>query len=199
MIASPKIALHYSDVSSTDMSKAVSDSNKSFTLVYCEMVSVGGTARDMLAFSKKLEEVLLAEAMVIDVYLAEEFGLLVDNIYEELTIKAFNSSSHFLMERFSRLLASAAERKRNMETFIDIFLPKFICDHEFHPRNNGKNGHYVGSRIFFPIVLAISPIGSSPFPNSGASTLLFSALAGRHSSGERRSFIPDYALWQENR
>ncbi|KAF9316596.1 hypothetical protein BG003_001783 [Podila horticola] len=181
MIPSPKIALHYSDVSSTDMSKALSDPNRSFTLVYWEIVSVGGTARDILAFSKTKnwksehptmeewkgkeiatplsyfpvlkvkasngQEVVLAEALVIDVYLAEEFGLLGDNKYEELTIKAFNSSSHFLMERFFRLLASTTERKQNVETFIDIFLPKFIYDHEFHLRNNGNNGHYVGSKL----------------------------------------------------
>lgn len=53
MIPSPKIALHHLDVSSIDMSKALSDPNKSFTLVYWEIVSVGGTARDMLAFSTK--------------------------------------------------------------------------------------------------------------------------------------------------
>jgi hypothetical protein len=58
------------------------------------------------------QEVVLAEAMVIDVYLAEEFGLLGDTKYEELTIKAFNSSVHFLMDRFFRSLFSPAERKQ---------------------------------------------------------------------------------------
>ncbi|KAF8931288.1 hypothetical protein BGZ52_012922 [Haplosporangium bisporale] len=93
------------------------------------------------------QEIVLAEAMVIDVYLAEEFGLLGDNKYEELTIKAFNSSVHFLMERFFRSLSSTTERKQNIDTFIDYFLPKFIYDHEFHLRNNGSNGHYVGNKL----------------------------------------------------
>lgn len=101
--------------------------------------------------------------MVIDIYLAEEFGLLGDNKYEELTIKAFNSSSHFLMERFFRLLASTAERKQNIETFIDIFLPKFIYDHEFHLRNNGNNGHYVGSKVRFPLFYPSIPLAAHRF------------------------------------
>ncbi|KAG0332340.1 hypothetical protein BG004_001296 [Podila humilis] len=95
-------------------------------------------------------EVTMAEAMVIDDFLAEQFGLLGDNTFEKVVIKSFYSSIHFLRERTIRqLLASGpnGDRKKDLNDFIEGPLRKFLRDHAFHLENNGNNGHYVGDKI----------------------------------------------------
>ncbi|KAF9428712.1 Glutathione S-transferase S1 [Podila epigama] len=94
------------------------------------------------------KEVHLAEAMVIDCYLAEEFGLLGDNKYERLMIESFNSSIHFLMERCFRVFRQKeTTAQQGLDNFMSQALAKFVSDHEFHLRNNGNNGHYVGNKM----------------------------------------------------
>ncbi|KAG0341947.1 hypothetical protein BG000_007497 [Podila horticola] len=39
-----------------------------------------------------------------------------------------------------------SRRKVAIENFISKTLPQFITDHEFHLRENGSNGHYVGDK-----------------------------------------------------
>ncbi|KAF9428710.1 hypothetical protein BGZ94_001361 [Podila epigama] len=174
----PKINVH---ADASEKLQVLADPNKSFTLIYLTLASVGATARDLLAYGKanwKCEsidledwkktkfatplsylpvlnitsstgkEVHLAEAIVIDSYLAEEFGLLGDNKYEELMIKSFNSSIHFLIERSFRVLTQKETApQQGLDNFINYPLAKFIHDHEFHLRNNGSNGHYVGNKL----------------------------------------------------
>ncbi|KAG0356533.1 hypothetical protein BG005_004531 [Podila minutissima] len=158
----PKFPFHTS-VPSAEKTKVLADPNKTFTLVYWEIASVGSTAREMLAAycpkskwtheavvtSAAGEEVILSEAMIVDQYLAEELGLLGDNKYESWTILAFNSSIHYLMERSFIAFAKKdhAGRKTGRESFMAGALSKFIRDHEFHLRSNGNNGHYVGNRL----------------------------------------------------
>ncbi|KAF9428711.1 hypothetical protein BGZ94_001362 [Podila epigama] len=176
----PKINLH-GDAS--EKLQVLEDPNKSFTLIYWPLASVGATCRDLLAYGKanwKCEyaseeawknkefatplsflpvlkitsstgkEVHLAEAMVIDSYLAEEFGLLGDNKYEELIIKSFNSSIHFLIERTFRVLGQkGTTAQEGLDNFMNITIARFIHDHEYHLRNNGSNGHYVGNKVCY--------------------------------------------------
>ncbi|KAG0034050.1 hypothetical protein BGZ81_006391 [Podila clonocystis] len=158
----PKLPFHTS-VPSAEKTKVLADPNKTFTLVYWNIASVGSTAREMLAAycpkskwtheavvtSAAGEEVILSEAMIVDQYLAEELDLLGDNKYESWTILAFNSSIHYLMERSFVAFAKKDHvgRKTSRESFISGALRKFIHDHEFHLRSNGNNGHYVGNRL----------------------------------------------------
>lgn len=41
----------------------------------------------------------------------------------------------------------ADKRKGALERFMKSTLPKFIADHEFHLRDNGSNGHYIGNKV----------------------------------------------------
>ncbi|KAF9919270.1 Glutathione S-transferase S1 [Lobosporangium transversale] len=91
----------------------------------------------------------LSESMVIDVFLAERFGLLGENKWESLTIQSFYSSIHYLRERtFSEVADVPKEhRKRTRDTFLSYTLKRFLEDHEFHLKENGNNGHYVGDKL----------------------------------------------------
>ncbi|KAF9128357.1 hypothetical protein BGW39_005137 [Mortierella sp. 14UC] len=73
------------------------------------------------------KDVILAEAGVIEQYLAKQFGLMGDNEYEENLIKN--------------------ERKKAMETFRDGPFRAWVTLHEKHLRDNGSNGHYVGDKL----------------------------------------------------
>lgn len=46
-------------------------------------------------------EIRLSESIVIEHYLAKQFGLLGENEWEELQIKTFHSSSLYLRERLT--------------------------------------------------------------------------------------------------
>ncbi|KAF9933090.1 Glutathione S-transferase S1 [Linnemannia zychae] len=95
------------------------------------------------------EEVIVAESMVIEQYLAKKFDLFGDNEWEDLTIRALYSNIHFFLERsLTKMTWVAPERrKRGLEIFLQHFLPEFISDHEMHLRANGSNGYYVGNRL----------------------------------------------------
>ncbi|KAF9992779.1 hypothetical protein BGZ79_002679 [Entomortierella chlamydospora] len=87
--------------------------------------------------------------MVIDVFLAERYGLLGDNKWESITIQSFYSNIHFLRERtFSEVADVPADRRKGTrEAFLKYTLKKFLQDHEFHLQENGNNGHYVGNKL----------------------------------------------------
>ncbi|KAI1317837.1 Glutathione S-transferase S1 [Mortierella claussenii] len=95
------------------------------------------------------KELIISESMVIDVFLAERFGLLGENKWESLTIQSFYSNIHYLRERtFSEVTDVPKElRKRIRDEFLTITLKKFLEDHEFHLKENGDNGHYVGDKL----------------------------------------------------
>ncbi|ORZ28813.1 hypothetical protein BCR41DRAFT_344113 [Lobosporangium transversale] len=95
------------------------------------------------------KEVFIAESIIVDQYLAKKFGLLGDNEWEEFTIKGFYSNIHYLRERsFMNVTWTYPDkRKVAMEKFLSTTLPSFISDHEFHLRENGSNGHYVGNKL----------------------------------------------------
>ncbi|KAG0062727.1 Glutathione S-transferase S1 [Linnemannia elongata] len=99
--------------------------------------------------SPENEEVIVAESMVIEQYLAKKFNLLGNNEWETLTINALYSNIHFFLERaLTKMTWVIPERrKRGLEIFLKHFLPEFIADHEMHLRANGSNGFYVGDRL----------------------------------------------------
>ncbi|KAF9978318.1 hypothetical protein BGZ73_002909 [Actinomortierella ambigua] len=89
----------------------------------------------------------IAEALNIELYLAEKFDLLGDNAAEAVQIRGAYSNTRALMHRqedayFSRKVYQAAERQR----FIDTYLTQWIRTHEAVLVKNGSNGHYVGNR-----------------------------------------------------
>ncbi|KAF9424463.1 Glutathione S-transferase S1 [Entomortierella beljakovae] len=95
------------------------------------------------------KEMIISEAMVIDIYLAERFGLLGENKYESLVIQSIYSSIHFLRERTFSGVAWAKEeyRAEKRNNFLKGTLKTFLEDHDFHLRDNGSNGHYVGDKL----------------------------------------------------
>ncbi|KAF9995409.1 Glutathione S-transferase S1 [Entomortierella chlamydospora] len=94
------------------------------------------------------KEVFLAESVVIDHYLAKRFGLLGDNEWEEFTIKGLYNNIHYLRERSFMNVTWTYEDKRKvaLERFMNVTLPEFIANHQFHLKANGSNGHYVGNK-----------------------------------------------------
>ncbi|KAF9083626.1 Glutathione S-transferase S1 [Mortierella sp. AM989] len=95
------------------------------------------------------KELVMSESMVIDVFLAERFGLLGENKWESLTIQSFYSNIHFLRERTFSEVADVPKdrRKETRDIFLKYTLKKFLQDHEFHLLENGNNGHYVGDKL----------------------------------------------------
>ncbi|KAF9549900.1 Glutathione S-transferase S1 [Mortierella hygrophila] len=95
------------------------------------------------------KELVFAEAIIIDTFLAGRFGLLGDNEWESIAVKTFYTSIHYLRERcFSFVLVVPAElRKKARDDFLDGSLKKFCEDHEYHLKANGSNGHYVGNKL----------------------------------------------------
>ncbi|KAG0252758.1 Glutathione S-transferase S1 [Mortierella polycephala] len=95
------------------------------------------------------QELKLSESIVIEHYLAKEFGLLGDNAWEELQIKMFHSSSLYLRERlFMRVTWNYKDvMEKALDTFLTQTLPLWIETHSKHLKDNGSNGHYVGNKL----------------------------------------------------
>ncbi|KAF9124863.1 hypothetical protein BGW39_007845 [Mortierella sp. 14UC] len=94
-------------------------------------------------------ELRLAESIIIDHYLAKQFGLLGNNEWEELQIKMFHSSLHFIRERLTmRVTWNYKEvQEKAMDYFLKTSLPVWIETHTKHLKDNGSNGHYVGNKL----------------------------------------------------
>ncbi|KAG0035978.1 hypothetical protein BGZ82_004867 [Podila clonocystis] len=87
-----------------------------------------------------------AEAISIEVYLAEKFGLLGTNAFERSQILGFFSITRATMHRhedayFARKPHRAEERRK----FLDGTLELWIRTHEAVLKKNGGNGHYLGN------------------------------------------------------
>ncbi|KAK3844610.1 MAG: hypothetical protein J3R72DRAFT_438398 [Linnemannia gamsii] len=96
------------------------------------------------------KDVILAEAGVIEQYLAKQFELLGSNEYEENLIKSFHSSTASLYSLHATTVAFIPDRearKRAMEVFRDGPFRAWVTLHEKHLRDNGSNGHYVGDKL----------------------------------------------------
>jgi len=111
---------------------------------------------------------LLTESIAIDLFLAKRFHLLGDNEWEEAIIKGFYSNIHYLRERSLMTVTwtHPSRRKIALENFIGKTLPQFIADHEFHLRENGSNGHYVGDKVILVLLSVQVDLPPQITPNS---------------------------------
>lgn len=91
----------------------------------------------------------LAETVVIEHYLANKFGLLGSNEYEENIIKSLHSSSAAVQNAFAGTVTwNTPEGKAGaLGFFTTVTLPIWIAAHERHLIGNGNNGHYVGDKV----------------------------------------------------
>ncbi|KAG0227564.1 Glutathione S-transferase S1 [Actinomortierella wolfii] len=95
------------------------------------------------------KDIVISEAIVVDFYLAKKAGLLGNNEWEEQVIKSIYSSVHYLRERFFMRVTynDQASKKRNFSRFLEFILPHFIHTMEFHLKENGSNGFFMGDRL----------------------------------------------------
>ncbi|KAF9899575.1 hypothetical protein EC991_008612 [Linnemannia zychae] len=96
------------------------------------------------------EDVILAEAGVIEQYLAKQFGLMGDNEYKENLIKSFHSSAASVHTLHATTVAFIRERNKRlkaMDAFMDGPFQAWVNIHEKHLKDNGSNGHYVGDKL----------------------------------------------------
>ncbi|KAF9930910.1 Glutathione S-transferase S1 [Linnemannia zychae] len=94
-------------------------------------------------------ELNIAESIVIDTFLAERFGLLGDNLWESNLVRMFYCNIHYLRDGVFTEVFIDPESKRNEHYahFKNVILKKFLEDHEYHLKENGSNGHYVGKKL----------------------------------------------------
>ncbi|KAG0368803.1 hypothetical protein BC939DRAFT_330308 [Gamsiella multidivaricata] len=98
-------------------------------------------------------ELVLAENVAIDIFLAKQFGLHGSNAWEEALINAFysNSNTMFFQEIMNNFFWESSgkdeeEKAKYLETFLNDALTTWGRIHEAHLENNHGNGHYVGNR-----------------------------------------------------
>ncbi|KAG0224662.1 hypothetical protein BGW42_004959 [Actinomortierella wolfii] len=93
---------------------------------------------------------VLAEAIAIEHYLAEKYGLLapIDNPDPRLSAKiksvALNTYLELNFNIFDPVFQKNEEQQAKFRTEI---LPLWVANHERLLRNNGNNGHYFGDRL----------------------------------------------------
>ncbi|KAK5814258.1 hypothetical protein F5H01DRAFT_22357 [Linnemannia elongata] len=96
------------------------------------------------------KDVVLAEAGVIEQYLANQFELLGNNEYEMNLIKSFHSSAaslHSLHATTVAFIPDREARKKAMEAFRDGPFTQWVAIHDKHLKDNGSNGHYIGNKL----------------------------------------------------
>ncbi|KAF9959720.1 hypothetical protein BGZ72_008967 [Mortierella alpina] len=145
------------------------------------------------------KELFLAESVVIDHYLAKKFGLLGDNEWEECTIKAFYNNIHYLRERSFRdfTFTYADKRKVALERFMTSTLPAFIADHDFHLKENGSNGHFVGNQLSLADIHLANIIDHfSQLPQGQIFTAEFRKCKSIWKVKETVDSQPDIAAWR---
>lgn len=107
------------------------------------------------------KEIHIAETDAIMRYLCRKYGLLGRNVFEETVINTFASSTNHVLGRelykyFTNTDpdAQAAIKEKLFNEPIKYWL-EF---HEKHLRDNGSNGHYVGSTLSFADVQTVNLI-----------------------------------------
>ncbi|KAG0282297.1 hypothetical protein BGZ96_000630 [Linnemannia gamsii] len=96
------------------------------------------------------KNLVLAEAGVIEQYLAKQFDLMGSNLYEENLIKSFHSSTASLHQMHSTTVAFIPDRearKKAMGVFREGPFKQWVAVHDKHLKDNGSNGHYIGDRL----------------------------------------------------
>ncbi|KAF9186667.1 hypothetical protein BGZ51_009336 [Haplosporangium sp. Z 767] len=106
------------------------------------------------------KEIVLSESVPIDHYLAKVFGLLGDNEYEELLIKAFHCSSAGIQNLFAATVSwnQPEVKAKTFQRFKSTTLQNWVKTHEKHLADNGNNGHYIGNKISLADIRTVSVI-----------------------------------------
>ncbi|KAF9137906.1 hypothetical protein BG015_002560 [Linnemannia schmuckeri] len=128
----------------------------SFKLLYFPIHSNGATSREILSIAQAEwenlvpKDVVLAEAGVIEQYLAKQFDLMGSNEYEMNLIKSFHSSAASLHTLHATTVAFIPDREarwKAMEVFREGPFTQWVAIHEKHLKDNGSNGHYIGDKL----------------------------------------------------
>ncbi|KAG0227565.1 hypothetical protein BGW42_002835 [Actinomortierella wolfii] len=99
------------------------------------------------------EDVVVAEQMVIDLYLARKFKLLGKNDYEETVIQAVYSSSQYVRERYSVGVAWTGDNHKDtaVERFLVYFFPSWVKSTtkilEDNVKHGGTPGYFIGNEL----------------------------------------------------
>ncbi|KAG0253879.1 Glutathione S-transferase S1 [Mortierella polycephala] len=144
-------------------------------------------------------QAMVAESVVIDMYLAKKFNLLGSNEYEELTIKAFYSSVHYLRERSLMRVTwtQADKRKEGFEAFMTKMVPWWIKVHEQHLERNGSNGHFFGDKLSLADIHLVSTLDHfAELPRGDKIVALFKASPLLWKVRETVLENPEIAAWR---
>ncbi|KAF9338371.1 hypothetical protein BG006_003537 [Podila minutissima] len=97
------------------------------------------------------ETVVIAESKVIEQYLANKFGFLGRNNYEQVLVNSFVFSTGGLWDDLLygglNVQAPPEVKQEIIAGFLAKKIPNWIRIHEQHLAANGRNGHYVGDQI----------------------------------------------------
>ncbi|KAG0000358.1 hypothetical protein BGZ80_000360 [Entomortierella chlamydospora] len=100
----------------------------------------------------------LGEALAIEQYLAEKFGLLGSNPQEAAIYRSV--ALNIYLELYQYCFASATPIQEQIadknSEFMMKALPQFIKCHESWLNKNGNNGHYFGSKLSYPDLVLLN-------------------------------------------
>jgi len=95
------------------------------------------------------ETLELAELSAIEQYIAQKYGWIGDNLWENNLVKMYHSSSQSVFDKLVTTVVRAP--KENYDQMMQIFktsiLPEWVHYHERALGSNGSNGHYVGDKV----------------------------------------------------
>ncbi|KAG0021314.1 Glutathione S-transferase S1 [Podila clonocystis] len=98
------------------------------------------------------KKIHIAETDAIMRYLCRKFGLLGRNLFEETVINTFTSSTnHILGTDLAKYFTTTDPDARAAikEKLLNESIKNWLEFHERYLRDNGSNGHYVGSTLSF--------------------------------------------------
>jgi len=107
------------------------------------------------------ETLELAELNVIEFYLANKFGLMGSNAWEDQLVRSYSTSTHSLFEKFvvSVIRSPKDLKPQLMQAFVEKQIPEWAEFHERILKANGSNGHYIGNQMTFADIKAASILG----------------------------------------
>ncbi|KAF9380331.1 hypothetical protein CPB97_008404 [Podila verticillata] len=152
------------------------------------------------------KELVLAENVAIDIFLAKQFGLHGTNPWEEAIINAYysNSNTFFFQEIMNNFFwesqpKSVEEKRQYLDKMVNDQLTNWARIHEAHLENNHLNGHYVGNRTTLADIRtttmldALEKIIGSESVASVVNTVKTPGIAKVRSQVEGK---PSYAAWR---
>lgn len=94
---------------------------------------------------------VVAESKVIEQYLANKFGFLGRNNYEQALVNSFVFSTGGVWDDLLygglNVQAPPEVKQEIIAGFLTKKIPNWIRIHEQHLAANGRNGHYVGDQV----------------------------------------------------